>query len=131
MTGVGARTPFQGKENAMLKALLVAGALALAGTTTSALAQEKQPPAAQPEVTLVGLPVYSSDGHKLGAVTEVGVSGTQRALRAEIGGFLGLGSSPVVIPANMFEHKGDRIEVLMTADEVKDTISKQKRQLKE
>jgi hypothetical protein len=36
-----------------------------------------------------------------------------------------------VIPANMFEHKGDRIELLMTADEVKDTISKQKRQLKE
>jgi sporulation protein YlmC with PRC-barrel domain len=114
-----------------LKALLVAGALALAGTMTSALAQEKQPPAAQPEVTLVGLPVYSSDGQKLGAVTEVGVSGTQRAVRAEIGGFLGLGSSPVVIPANMFEHKGDRIEVLMTADEVNDTISKQKRQLKQ
>ena len=65
------------------------------------------------------------------AVTEVGVSGTQRAVRAEIGGFLGIGSSPVVIPGNMFEHKGDRIEVLMTADEVKDTISKQKRQLKE
>jgi hypothetical protein len=112
----------------MLKALLVAAALALAGIT-SALAQEKQPPAAQPEVTLVGLPVYSSDGQKLGAVTEVGLSGTQRAVRAEIGGFLGIGSSPVVIPANMFEHKGDRIEVLMTADEVKDTISKQKRQL--
>jgi hypothetical protein len=52
-------------------------------------------------------------------------------VRAEIGGFLGIGSNAVVIPANMFEHKGDRIEVLMTADEVKDTISKQKRQLKE
>ena len=115
----------------MFKAILVAGAVALAGATTSALAQEKQPPAAQPEVTLVGLPVYSSDGQKLGAVTEVGLSGAQRAVRAEIGGFLGLGSSPVVIPANMFEHKGDRIEVMMTADEVKDTVSKQKRQLKE
>jgi hypothetical protein len=80
-------------ENAMLKTLLVAAALALAGTTTSALAQE-QPPAAQPEVTLVGLPVYSSDGQKLGAVTEVGISGTQRAVRAEIGGFLGIGSNP-------------------------------------
>jgi len=37
----------------------------------------------------------------------------------------------VVIPANMFEHKGDRVEVLMTADEVKDTVSKQNRQLKQ
>jgi len=113
----------------MVRALLVALTLALAGATTAASAQ--QPPSAQPEVTLVGLPVYSSAGQKLGAVTEVGLSGTQRAVRAEIGGFLGLGSSPVVIPANMFEHKGDRIEVLMTADEVKDTISKQKRELKQ
>jgi hypothetical protein len=115
----------------MLKVLLVAGALALAGTATSALAQEKQPPATQPEVTLIGLPVYSSDDQKLGLITEVGVSGAQRAVRAEIGGFLGIGSTPVVIPANMFEHKGDRIQVLMTADEVKDTVSKQNRQLKE
>jgi len=113
----------------MLKSLLVAGALVLAGATTSTFAQEERPSAVQPEVTLVGLAVYSSDGQKLGQVTEVGVSRGQPAVRAEIGEFLGLGSTPVVIPANMFEHKGDRVEVLMTADEVKDTVSKQNRQL--
>ena len=43
-------------------------------------------------------------------------------MRAEIGEFMGLGSTPVVIPANVFERKGDRVEIQMTADEVKDTI---------
>ena len=115
----------------MLKSLLVASALILAVPATSALAQEKLPPAAQPEATLVGLPVYSSDGQKLGQITEVGTSRGQPAVRAEIGGFLGLGSTPVVIPANMFEQKADRVEVLMTADEVKDTMSKQNQQPKQ
>jgi hypothetical protein len=109
----------------MLKALLVAATIVIPIATTSVVAQEKQPPAAQAEVTLVGLPVYSSDGQKLGEITEVGSSGGQPAVRAEIGEFMGLGSTPVVIPANIFERKGDRVEIRMTADEVKDTISKQ------
>src|SRR5262245_12179182 len=112
----------------MLKSLLVACLLVLAGATSSALAQQKQPQAAQPEVTLVGLPVYSSDGQKLGQITEVGLSRGQPAVRADIGGFLGLGSTPVVIPAKMYERKGDRVEILMSADEVKDTVSRQNRQ---
>jgi hypothetical protein len=49
-------------------------------------------------------------------------------LRAEMGTFLGMGSSSVLIPTDMFEHKTDRIEVAMTADEVRDTVTKQKSQ---
>jgi hypothetical protein len=115
----------------MLKSLLIASALVLASTTTSVVAQEKQPPAAQAEAALVGLPVYSSDGQKLGEIIEVGSSRGQPAVRAEIGEFMGLGSTPVVIPANIFERKGDRVEIRMTADEVKDTILKQHQQPKQ
>jgi hypothetical protein len=61
-------------------------------------------------------------------VTEVGTFGGRRMVRAEIGTFLGMGPSPVLIPADMFEHKADRIEVAMSADEVRDTISRQKQQ---
>jgi hypothetical protein len=126
----------------MLKQLLVAGLLA-ATLAVPAWAQEKQPPpqqqnhppaaqpnqppAAQPEATLVGLPVYSSDGEKLGEVTHVGTAGGQQAVRAEMGTFLGMGSSPVIIPAEMFEQKPDRLQVMMTAAEVRDSISKQKK----
>ncbi len=119
----------------MLRTHLAAGTLAVALAAAPAFAQQPQPPqqqpeapAAQPEANLVGLPVYSNDGQKLGDVTEVGTFGGRRMVRAEMGTFLGMGTSPVLIPADMFEHKSDRIEVAMTADEVRDTVSKQKQQ---
>jgi hypothetical protein len=90
--------------------------------------QQQPPPAAEAEASLVGLPVYSSDGQKLGEVTRVGTVGGQRILHAEIGTFLGLGPSPVLIPHNVFEHKADRIEVAMTAAEVRDSVTRQKQQ---
>ena len=119
----------------MLRTALVAGSLAMGLAATPATAQNQQPPppatqppAAQEQTNLVGLPVYSTDGQKLGEVTEVGTVGGRKMLRAEIGAFLGIGPSPVLIPADMFAHKNDRIEVAMTADEVRDTLSRQKQQ---
>ena len=54
------------------------------------------------------------------------MSGTQPAVRADIGGFLDVAQSAVVIPINMIVQKPDRIELSMTAAEVKDTLNKQK-----
>src|SRR5262245_52812137 len=108
----------------MMRRLLAAASLAVMIAGVPAFAQQ-QAPAAQAEAQLVGLPVYSSDGVKLGEVTDVGTVGDQQMVRAEMGTFLGLGSSLVVIPAQMFERKTDRIEVAMSAGEVKETISKQ------
>jgi sporulation protein YlmC with PRC-barrel domain len=108
----------------MLRTLLV-GALALVVAAGPGFAQERQPPAAQME-SLVGLAVYSSDGQRLGEIREVGMSGTQPAVRADIGGFLDVAQSAVVIPINMIVQKPDRIELSMTAAEVKDTLNKQK-----
>jgi hypothetical protein len=76
---------------------------------------------------MIGLPVFSSDGQKLGEVTDVGeVSGGQQAIRAEMGEFLGVGSTPVVIPPDAFQKKDDRIEAAMTAAEVRDTLTRQR-----
>lgn len=115
----------------MLRRFLVAVAFAAVLATPQAWAQQTQSPPAQGEVALVGLPVYSSDGQKLGEVTQVGTAHGQRAVQAEIGGFLGIGSSPVVIVGNAFQEKGDRIELLMTADEVRDSVAKQKQEKQE
>jgi len=112
----------------MLKLRVAAAVVAAALAATPALAQQAQPPAAQNERELVGLAAYSSDGEKLGQVTHVGTAGGQPAVRAELGGFLDVAPSAVVIPATMFEHKSDRIEVAMTAAEVKETLSKQQEQ---
>jgi hypothetical protein len=109
----------------MLKLRAAAAVIAAVLTATPTLAQQTQPPPVQTEHPLVGLAVYSSDGAKLGQVTQVGTAGGQPAVRAELGGFLDVAPSAVVIPATMFAQKPDRIEVSMTAAEVKETLSKQ------
>jgi hypothetical protein len=91
-----------------------------------AMGQQEQGAQAQSDVVLVGLPVYSSDGEKLGQVTEVGTAAGRRAVQAQIGGFLGVETSTVVIPDHVFQQKPDRIELSMTAAEVGETITKQK-----
>jgi hypothetical protein len=116
------------EEKVMLKLPLAAAVLAVGLAGTPSLAQQAQPPAAQVQPPLVGLAVYSSDGEKLGQVTQVGSAGGQPAVRAELGGFLDVAPSAVVIPASMFEQKPDRIEISMTAAEVKETLSKQQQQ---
>jgi hypothetical protein len=114
----------------MLRSRLALGLLALALAAGSASAQQT-PPAenqlgAQADAALVGLPVYSSDGQRLGQIAEVGTSSGQPAVRAEMEEFLGVGARSVVIVADVFQQKTDRIELSMTAAEVKDTLSKQK-----
>jgi hypothetical protein len=118
----------QREEKVMLKLLLAAGVIAVGLTETPSFAQQVQPPAAEVQPPLVGLAVYSSDGEKLGQVTQVGTASGQPAVRAELGGFLDVAPSAVVIPVSLFEQKPDRIELSMTAAEVKETLSKQQQQ---
>jgi hypothetical protein len=139
----------------MIRPILAAGSIALALAATPVLAQQSptppQGPAPQspapaptpetpapgkPQVqqldpAMVGLAVYSSDGQKIGEVAEIGMAGGAPAIRAEMGEFLGLGATSVVIHADAFERKADRVEVSMTANEIKDTITKQRQQQKQ
>ena len=96
--------------------------------TSPAIAQPAQPPSESAEAALVGLAVYSSDGQKLGEVTHARMMGDQPVVRAEFGTFLGAGSVAVIIPAVLFVKKTDRIEVRMTAAEVKDRLAEQRQQ---
>jgi hypothetical protein len=123
----------------MIRPILAAGSVALALAAAPVLAQQSPAPAPVPgkpgvqqlDPGMVGLAVYSSDGRKIGEVAEVGMAGGAPAIRAEMGEFLGLGAASVVIHADAFERKADRIEVSMTADEIKDTISKQRQKQKQ
>lgn len=109
----------------MLKWLFTAVTVAVAALAIPALAQPSPPAALESDANLVGFAVYSSDGQKLGSVTKVGMVGDQRAVQAMLDD-LGDGSSDVVIPQALFAQKPDRIELTMTAAEVRDTLSQQK-----
>jgi hypothetical protein len=113
----------------------IVAAFALAAATPLAVlpalaqqseAQQTEPQRAEPGTSPIGLPIYTSDGEHLGEVIQVISYGDKPALRAEIGSFLGLGVTTAVIPANMFNRNGDRIELTMTAEQVRDTVDKQK-----
>jgi hypothetical protein len=86
----------------MLKPTLAFLSLAIV-LASPASAQQSLPPTTQPGAGLVGLPIYSSDGQMLGQVTP----------------------STVLIDAEVFQRKADRIELTMTAAEVKEKISTQ------
>lgn len=113
----------------MLRSFFAVASIAVALAMAPAQAQQAptdQPPAAQAEPALIGLRLYSSDGQELGEIKEVGKSSNgQQAVRAQMNESLGVGSVSVVIDTELFQKKADRIELAMTAAEVKDTISKQ------
>jgi hypothetical protein len=119
----------------MIRPILAAGSVVLALAGAPAVAQQSpspdQPAAQNVDASLVGLSVYSSDGQKVGQVSEVGLSGGEPAVRADMGEFLGLNPGSVIIGGKAFERKADRIEIAMTAQEIKDTITKQKEERKE
>jgi sporulation protein YlmC with PRC-barrel domain len=113
----------------MVRRLFAAGVIAAAFATTSpVMAQPAPPPSESAKAALVGLAVYSSDGQRLGKVTHARLAGNQQVVRAEFGNFLGIEPIAVIIPATSFVQKVDRIEMRMTAAEVKDQLAEQQQQ---
>jgi len=107
----------------MLKPTMTMIAVAIALSFPPAMAQQARPDTAQPGTSVVGLPIYSSDGAKLGEVTQVGTHEGQQAVVAQLEPSMGT-AARVLIPAEMMTQRGDRLELPMTVEEVKKTISK-------
>jgi sporulation protein YlmC with PRC-barrel domain len=85
-------------------------------------AQQMQPDTAQPETLVVGLPIYCSDGTKIGEVTQVGMHDGQQTVAAQLEPSL-MGAK-VLIPAKLMTQQDDRLELPMTTEQVKTQISK-------
>ena len=85
-------------------------------------AQHKQPDTAQPETSVIGLPIYDSEGSKIGQAMQVGMHEGQQAISAQLEPSL-MGAK-VIIPATMMTQQGDRLELAMTAEQVRQQISK-------
>lgn len=54
----------------------------------------------------------------------MGLHQGRQAVLAEMGSFLGMGATLVLIPQEMMTQQSDRLELPMTAEEVRSTISK-------
>ena len=98
------------------------------GTAPAAPSAEPAQPGAQGEpapkgdqvTEIIGLPVFTSDGKRIGAVGKVepASDGKVAAIHVRTGGFLGFGTKLVVIPAEQFEQAGETVKLALTADEV-------------
>ena len=89
-------------------------------------AQQKLPDTAQEGASIVGLSIYGSDGSKLGEATQVGIHKGEETVAAQLEPSLmgGKAGKEVLFPANMIAQNGDRLEVPLTAEQVKNQISK-------
>jgi hypothetical protein len=113
----------------MIRAVTIAAALA-AVIALPSIAQDVKAPGAtaqtaiseQEAKTWVGKHVYSSDGKNLGEVAAILRTSDNKIteLRADIGGFLGLGQHEVSVPAAHFYLQNDRVTLDMTAAQVKE-----------
>ena len=108
---------------AVTKALPIVVLAALLWMALPALAlAQAQPPQLQLDDNLIGLPVFTSDGQRVGVVVEVGVDDEEPVVIAEIDRLMGFGSIPVAIPAEMFASNGTSIELTITAAQLRKTL---------
>ncbi|MFZ1108785.1 MAG: PRC-barrel domain-containing protein [Rhodomicrobium sp.] len=117
----------------MIRTLTFAAAFA-AAIALPALAQDVKSPAtsgtlvtaetaisAQEAEAWIGKPVYSKDGKKLGEVASIRRTADNKIteLRADIGGFLGIGEHEIAVPAAQFALHNDRVQLDLTAEAAK------------
>lgn len=72
-------------------------------------------------LTWVDKPVYSSDGENVGEVVDFQRNAADKVIgmRADIGGFLGLGETRVSVSPEQFNLQGDRVMLNLTAEQAK------------
>lgn len=105
----------------MSKAIAASLAALLIGSapTSAQIVREQIPATTQIDKSLIGLPLVTSDGETVGYITEVGIDDGQAIAVGEIVRPLGIGYDAVAIPVEMFAHKGDHVELAVTAEQVR------------
>jgi hypothetical protein len=104
---------------------LAAVVVALAATAPAAAQHSRKPAAGQADRAVVGLPLFSSDGKRVGRIVATGTDDDNQAvLVAEIERPLGIGPHAVAIPSELFLRKAGRVELTITAAEIAERISK-------
>jgi hypothetical protein len=77
-----------------------------------------QTSASRPTDRVIGWPIYTSDGAKIGQVTNIGTYNGRRSMIGEVGLTLGLGTRLVLIRRDLAVIQNDRIVLTITKDRV-------------
>jgi hypothetical protein len=72
---------------------------------------------------VVGLPIVSSDGERVGQATSLEVNGTEELLIGEIDGVLGARSDTIATPIAIVARRAEHFQLSMTAAEIRELIS--------
>jgi sporulation protein YlmC with PRC-barrel domain len=72
--------------------------------------------------TMIGKPIYTSDGVKIGQVTNIGRYKGQRSMIGEVGLTLGFGTRLVLIPNDLAVVQKDRVVLTITSDRVSEML---------
>jgi hypothetical protein len=101
-------------------------ALAMLLASTPAFSQQSPPEQATSaaHARLVGLPILSSDGEKIGDVIAVEPEGVHILLVGAIDRPLGIGSDEVAVAPGYYIERGDHIELTVSAADVRDAIAR-------
>jgi sporulation protein YlmC with PRC-barrel domain len=104
---------------------IFAGLLACALSAPAIARAAPEAPISTEETQLYGLPIFTSDGVRVGAVAETGTDNDgQFVLLSELERWLGIGTQIVAIPLELIVIHADRIDLFLTATEVKERLSK-------
>ena len=109
------------EKRAMLSPACQAAAAELRSPSQQASPQQQQR-------SLAGLPIFSSDGVKVGEVGAVktGLDGRPQMIQAEMGSFLGLGTSTVLITPDELESRSDGLQLRMPAEQIRSVLQQQR-----
>jgi len=112
------------EKRAVLSPACQAAAAELRSPSQQASSQQ-QP---QQQRSLAGLPIFSSDGVKVGEVSNVktGLDGRPQMILAELGSFLGLGTSTVLITPDELESRPDGLQLRMPAEQIRSVLQEQR-----
>jgi sporulation protein YlmC with PRC-barrel domain len=80
------------------------------------------PPSAKRVV--IGMPIYTADGEKIGEVTNFATHRGERSIIGEVGQMLGLGTRHVLIPKSLATIQDGRIVLTITSDRVSEVLAK-------
>jgi hypothetical protein len=103
----------------MYKTVMACLALFLTIATPAALAQTDT---AHKDTSVIGMPIYTADGMKIGQVTTLGRYRGESSMIGEVGRLMGFGTRRVLIPDAMATVQNDRVMLTITSDRVNELL---------